>query len=253
MIVKTINYAPGNGEFGYGDLYLPNNINEYTKLFLCIHGGGWSSMDKSAMIGVAEFLCKNNSVVFNINYRLSSYAPWPACGEDCIKAAEYIMTAEFLNLSGLDSRQIYLIGCSAGGHLALYAGLRLPPEKIVGIIAVSPIGDPYHDYTSHPQRYHMLFGQIPDDNMLNDINPSQYLTANSPHILLTHSRFDEVVSIKSMENLVSHAYSIGVNMETLFYDLNAEGHSIWVPLSKPPKLYSFLEEKILSFISKLKT
>ena len=47
-VVRDIPYAPENGKFGLGDLYLPRTGNEEqemgnweTPVILTIHGGGW--------------------------------------------------------------------------------------------------------------------------------------------------------------------------------------------------------------------
>lgn len=89
-IINSISYCPPLGFRGLGDLYLPDNVTPETRAVLTIHGGGWSAQEKSTFSGVAIWLCSElNMAVYNINYRLSSIAPWPACGDDCLEAGRF--------------------------------------------------------------------------------------------------------------------------------------------------------------------
>ena len=104
----------GNGSGCLGQTALP--------VALLIHGGGWTAMDKKDVVGIAEFLANDlGYAVYNINYRLAGKEnPWPACGEDCLKAGEFVFSDEFAAKTGLKPKSILVIGGSAGGHLALW-------------------------------------------------------------------------------------------------------------------------------------
>ena len=92
-VLRDIPYEPENCRFGLGDLYLPESLSDKTPVVLTIHGGGWTSGDRYSWSGVAEFFCRDlGCAAFNIEYRLaSSTNHWPACGDDCIKAADSLM------------------------------------------------------------------------------------------------------------------------------------------------------------------
>ena len=77
-VISNLIYNESYGEFGLGDLYLPDQVTEKTPLALTIHGGGWQAMDKYSFSGVAEFLCGLGFAVYNIHYRLVCEKPWPA-------------------------------------------------------------------------------------------------------------------------------------------------------------------------------
>ena len=47
-VVRDIPYAPENGKFGLGDLYLPEKMTPETPVVLTIHGGGWGAGDATA-------------------------------------------------------------------------------------------------------------------------------------------------------------------------------------------------------------
>lgn len=249
-LVKEIVYHPAYGERGLGDLYLPEDVSERTPVALTIHGGGWSALNKYSFSGVAEFLCGLGFAVYNIQYRLSTIAPWPACGDDCLEAADFLLNADVPEFRPFDRRRVFVVGASAGGHLALMTGLRLPPERVSGIVSISGIGDPGEDMKLSYGRYPQLFGRVPTEADLERISPAFYLSKQSPPILCTHSLFDTVVPIESAKKFVAAAEKTGTPVETYYYDRRNDGHCIWIPGSDPHKLYRDIEERIEDFIRK---
>ena len=156
-VMKVVNHLSYHGEYGFrglGDLYLPDSVNSRTRAALLIHGGGWSALDKSSFAGVALYLCQDlGMAVYNINYRLCGQAPWPACGDDCLEAGTFFLNASIPDFEGFDRSRIVIVGASAGGHLALMTGLRLPAERVAGIVSISGIADIRSDFSLHPDRY----------------------------------------------------------------------------------------------------
>ena len=187
-------YHPAAGERGLGDLYLPKQPDN-APVALTIHGGGWSAQDKSSFCGVAEFIASLGWAVFNINYRLTSIVPWPACGDDCLAAAKFLLDGKEPEFAGLDRRKLLICGGSAGGHLALMTGLRLPPERVAGIISISGIDELTSDYALHTARYCSFFGSGVTEEKKAQANPIHYLRPDSPPVLLTHWDDDQVVLI----------------------------------------------------------
>ncbi len=247
-ILRDIAYSPQNGVYGCGDLYLPEPLSRLRGTALTIHGGGWSDNERSSFAGVAEFLCSDLGLLtFNVNYRLSRTAPWPACGDDCLAAAAFLRSVLLPQYCPENVPQVFVVGGSAGGHLALMTGLRLPPEWVAGIVSISGIADPAPDMILHRERYQNLFGKIPAPELLPAISPINFLQTNSPRILCTHTRFDEVVPFTAVRNFVDQASSNGIRIHTYFYSRKDDGHCIWIPGSKPHKLYPDLEEVIRNF------
>ena len=79
-MTRDIPYDSGIGDYGLGDLYLPDRVESTTPMVLVIHGGGWSGLDRASVAGIADFFQKElGFAVFNIEYRLANAAsrPWP--------------------------------------------------------------------------------------------------------------------------------------------------------------------------------
>lgn len=113
------------------DIYYPakklgkepwEEISEQTKPTLVyFHGGGWVSGDRiSRSLAFLPYLEKGWCVV-NVDYRLLQETSLIGCLNDCIDAINWVN--ENSSTYKFDTDQIYLSGESAGGHLALLAGM----------------------------------------------------------------------------------------------------------------------------------
>ena len=249
--MQELCYNPAAGERGLGDLYLPEQP-EHPPIALTIHGGGWSAQDKSSFCGVSQFIASLGWAVFNINYRLTTIAPWPACGDDCLMAAKFLLDGNVPEFSRLDRRRLLLCGGSAGGHLALMTGLRLPPERVAGIISISGIDDITSDYTRHANRYPGFFGADVTEAKLAAANPVQYLRPDSPPVLLTHWDNDQVVPVESARRFRDRGRALGCRVDHYEYSTVDEGHGIWIPDSAPHRLYPHLEAELARFIGSVR-
>ena len=240
-------YHPAAGERGLGDLYLPKQPDN-APVALTIHGGGWRAQDKSSFCGVAEFIASLGWAVFNINYRLTSIVPWPACGDDCLAAAKFLLDGKEPEFAGLDRRKLLICGGSAGGHLALMTGLRLPPERVAGIISISGIDELTSDYALHTARYCPFFGSGVTEEKKAQANPIHYLRPDSPPVLLTHWDDDQVVPVECARRFRDRGRALGCRVDYYEYSTVDEGHGIWIPNSMPHRLYPHLEKELARFI-----
>ncbi len=124
-------------------IYMPEN--ESGTVVLCIHGGGWrgsikdnSPWDGSWMSKHAEYYSKKGKIGISISYRDLDFTEDTVTKdqiEDCRDAMVFIKEL-------FPDKNIYAIGDSAGGHLALCLGFltdeNLRPEKIA---ACNPVTD----------------------------------------------------------------------------------------------------------------
>ena len=248
QLIPGIAYQPSAGERGTGDLYLPAAVDR-APLALFIHGGGWNSQDKSSFAGVAEFLCGLGFAVFNINYRLLSAGPWPLCGDDCLCAAEFLLHGSCAHLDRIDRSRLLVVGGSAGGHLALMTGLRLPREHVSAIVSISGVAD----ITLFPQQAEarrQFFGGIPTAAEMRSAQPVELVRQDQPPVLLTHYRNDPVVPCTAAEHFAARTRAAGAEVEFYRYDCDTpdEGHSIWIPGSSPHRLFPDIEAAIARFL-----
>jgi acetyl esterase/lipase len=116
--IRDLAYVPHAKRSQLLDVYVPDVATAPRPLMIWIHGGGWSSGDKSAPPGMGLLL--RGYVVASINYRLSREAVFPAQIYDC-KAAVRFLRAHAREFD-IDPTRIGVWGCSAGGQLAALLG-----------------------------------------------------------------------------------------------------------------------------------
>lgn len=116
-------------------MYLPTNrSSSKTKVFVMIHGGGWSAGDKADYSSTMDALKDHypNHAIININYRLGTQdnPGYPKQIQDIQAALNEISKGKY-NLS----QQYLLFGGSAGAHLSmLYAYAFDHDHRVKGVI-----------------------------------------------------------------------------------------------------------------------
>jgi len=244
----TISYGAGLP----GDLHLPPGGANGAPVVVCYHGGGWSSMSRHDVRGIADFLVEKGCAVYNVDYRLATAeTPWPACGKDCIAAARFVLNGG-LAAHGVRPERVWLVGASAGGHLALWTGLSLPPEQVAGIVSISGVADPHPDFALHSERYRALFGgRAPMEADLASADVRLLIRPKGPKVLLTHAREDSVVPEESARSFYL-AYRVGHEISFSQYskgdEPNTGGHCIWRPETSPHRLVARVENEIAHFM-----
>jgi acetyl esterase/lipase len=111
-----------------------------------IHGGWWNSGDKKYMTEVSRTYAEMGYRVFNLNYRLSQEARWPAQRTDALTAISFARKhADFFSF---DPDRYVIIGFSAGGHIATAVGTYKDSHPgLRGVVGVSPVISPLTAYS----------------------------------------------------------------------------------------------------------
>lgn len=197
-------YTQDNDWVGKMDLYTNPNAETPTPIVINIHGGGWKSGNKESQTGLETFF-SNGYAVANVGYRLVDIAPAPAAIEDVRCALLYIYkNAKTLNI---DTSKIVVMGGSAGGHLALMAGLlgdnnsfdsncknseHIKVAAIIdkyGVTDLTPLA-----YSNNPRNW-LGLNNI-DADFVKAVSPINYISHNSPPIFIAHGDADPVVPYK---------------------------------------------------------
>ncbi len=229
-------YTIVNNWEGKMDFYLPPNTGNPTAIVLNIHGGGWNHGVKESQTGFSTFF-KVGIAVANMEYRLTGQATAPAAVEDTRCALIYIIkNAKALNI---DVNKIVIMGGSAGGHLALMAGLlannHLFDNNCKGIenIKVAAIIDKYgitdvwdwaygKNITSKSAKNWL--GKYANDRIFAaSVSPINYITKNSPPILIVHGNTDPTVPYQHSVNFKKKLDEVKVYNEFITVDGGLHG------------------------------
>jgi acetyl esterase/lipase len=212
------------------DLYLPPKQSRPTPVVINIHGGGWNHGTKETQTGFSTFF-KMGFAVANVEYRLTPQAAAPAAVEDVRCALLYLVkNSKELNI---DVDRIVMMGGSAGGHLALMAGLlqndnrfdtNCPLKKqftVAAIIDKYGLADLAPLLGGRSVR-EWLAGQVGNAKFVQSVSPVYYVTKNSPSTFIVHGDADPTVPYQQSVELQKKFQSAGV--KTVFMTVPAGGH-----------------------------
>lgn len=97
-------------------LYGLKNIKTKQPLIVFIHGSGWSLGDESVLSDYMKLLASNGYLVAGVNYALAPEHPYPTSTRQIMLVMNHLY--DFSSKYHIDNNNIYLMGNSAGAHLA---------------------------------------------------------------------------------------------------------------------------------------
>jgi len=212
------------------DIYLPKDLNQWTKAVLLIHGGGWLMGDKEDFYLEACYLASHGFVAASMNYRYAgnqTNVHYQQMMEDVGAAAQCVLLQA--PSIGFDNSGIALAGASAGGHLALLYSFGYDSlKKVKAVISMAGPADILApDLLAVPGMRNMLGIVIGDTDRTkwDNANPIHFVSSLSPPVCSFHGRPDNVVpctqSVK-LNEVLNHA---GVPNEMYLFDNSGHGFS----------------------------
>lgn len=199
-----------------------------TPTIFYFHGGAWSSADKSFYSFFCKNLAEQGFCVVNINYRLIPEYSFETVIDNCIRATNFILTNS--KTYGVDRNNVFLMGDSAGAHIAsLIAGFLLH-KKIELNCKIKALGLYYgvFDLTklyNHPfkilQTCHNMFVSVKTkpkelENFYYKYSPINYVDKNYPPCFITSGKVDKLHkdSAEFLQKLIDN----NIKTEVLFFD-----------------------------------
>jgi acetyl esterase/lipase len=181
------------------------------------HGGRWSFGDKAKYRFVGAALAELGYVAVLPNYRLYPEVKLAGFMDDAAHAGRWAAThaAEF----GADADRLYLMGHSAGAHLAALVTLDAryfaadggAPPRIAGVVGLS---GPYDFLPLKEADVQDMFG--PPQNYPQS-QPINFVRSDAPPMLLIHGAKDETVAPKNSVNLAASLRALGVPVTLKLY------------------------------------
>jgi acetyl esterase/lipase len=244
-----INVSYGNDAEQKMDVYLPAGRNENTKVFILVHGGGWSGGSKADFNYVIPILKSQfpDHAIVNINYRLAT-AQSPAFPKQVQDIEEVV---QFLKDSDYNISEEYaFIGASAGAHLAMLYSYKYDTHNnvkaVCNIVGPADFTDPY--YTSNPYyNYAALYlvgsvGAQPEAAIA--VSPALHVNTDSPATILFYGGLDPLVPISQASRLKAKLDQYNVYNEYYLYANG--GHGNWNQQTMTDfqdKLINFFKER----------
>ncbi len=198
--VRDVAYLPGSPHPKHRlDLYMPEGARG-VPVVLFIHGGYWVEGDRnyfafaSGLYGsVGRALAREGIGCVITSYRLSPETGIEGMLDDVLAALRW--TQENAAAHGGDPARIFVMGHSAGGHLAallacdesLHRGRGLDPKSVRGYLPLSAVWDladmrDRHDDAFNSRVTYAVFGR--DEARLKRYSPIHLLHPGMPPVLI---------------------------------------------------------------------
>lgn len=216
-------YSRTNGSALLADVAYPVDGTDLP-VIMYVHGGRWvaGQRDNAAGLQVAEW-AGLGFFAMTISYRLVGATPAPAAYQDVQTAIRWVHA--HADEYGIDRDRIYLIGNSAGGHLAaLVATLGEGPFERIGgwedarsdVRAVISAAGPYELNTlSWGNLWTPMEGDPIEARRL--ASPIHQIGADTKPILIVHSDDDRSVPIQQAVDMADALEAAGVQHRFVHY------------------------------------
>lgn len=217
----NIEYVKGPGWTSSLDVFWPDGAGPFP-VVVYYHGGGWSGGSKEAGLLFALPFLDMGFAIVNVGYRLTGTASAPAAAEDAICAARWV--AANAPKYRLDPARIVLAGHSAGGHLALMAGLAnadatlarncldVPAAPIAAVInysGVTDVADLLEGSHRRPAATNWIGNRTDGRELAALVSPITHVHRGVPPVLTVHGDQDEVVPYAQAVRLHEKLQAVG--------------------------------------------
>jgi acetyl esterase/lipase len=200
------------------DVYVPNPAAAVPRAVLVFwHGGSWQFGDKADYRFVGAALAESGYVAVVANYRHYPQVKMPGFIDDAARAA--LWAAAHAGEFGGDRQRLYLMGHSAGAHLAAlvtlntdyFAATGQPAPHIAGVIGLS---GPYDFLPLLKADVQDMFGP---PQIYAQSQPINFVRADAPPMLLVHGLDDVTVRPKNSRNLATALSALGAPVTLKLY------------------------------------
>jgi acetyl esterase len=121
VAIEDVEYQRQNGRALLVRLYRPSGEGPFPAA-LQIHGGAWTSKDRTDNDYIAKALAERGVLVAAVDFRMPPEAPYPASLADINLATRWLKARA--RAYGSRPDRVGMFGTSSGGHQALLAAMR---------------------------------------------------------------------------------------------------------------------------------
>lgn len=215
----NITYKEINGISLPMSVYFPKDFDS-SKTYptvIAIHGGAWYAINKNSekwnggyMRHNAVYYSQKGYVAVAFSYRSIDFTPATDVFDlicDCGDALNYIKN----NFSFVDTEHTILIGDSAGGHLALALGMKIPGASECAVVPELIIAcNPVTDCTCEKWK---LCAATAEERK--SVSPMYNIKKISSKILLVHGGEDQCVDIEYSRKFFEDMKAVGNDIQMI--------------------------------------
>jgi acetyl esterase/lipase len=201
------------------DVYQPTHADPAGRVVIFYYGGDWQNGDKADYRFVGQALASEGFIAVLPDYRLYPSVTFPAFVQDGAAAVKW--THDNIARFGGDPRHVYLMGHSAGAHIAALVTMDGRYLQAVGldrsaVRGMVGLAGPY-DFVP-PVDDRAAFGMSRDDtNPSKEIEPIHFVDGREPPMLLIQGLQDTTVYPSNAEHLTQAIRTAGGKVQYIPY------------------------------------
>lgn len=229
------------------DIYVPQARSASAPVVIFLYGGSWQSGSKDDYLFLADALTELGMIVVVPDYRLYPQARFPEFVQDAAHALAWVQT--HIESYGGDSTALFLMGHSAGAHIAMLLALDSrylssaggSPSVLRGVIGLA---GPYDFLPFRSRRMREIFAPAADPRVT---QPIYFAEQSHPPLLLLVGEDDRVVDPGNSERLAARAAH--GDSSALLIRYPGLGHAeIMAALWRPTRFLAPVRDDIAQFI-----
>ena len=247
QVAANVTYMTASGTDAKLDVYRRRDLTTPQRTLVFYHGGGWIGGTKEAsFMSIMPWLEMGWNVV-NVEYRMARVAEAPAAVEDALCALRFVVAQA--RTYNIDPTKIVVSGESAGGHLALAAGMMPQTAgftnacagggfttsdnsvpKVAAIInwyGITDVNDLLEGANARAYAVQWLGSSSSRGEMARRVSPLTYVRASLPPILSIQGDADPIVPYSQNTRLRDALTAAGTPNE--LFTIPGGGHGNFKP------------------------
>jgi len=225
-------YAEPDGSPLHCDVYRSPDATNLQAAVLLVHGGGWTSGNKSQMGRFGNILAKEGRTAVCINYRLARNHTnhFPAAFEDVGGALTWM--TDHADELGIDPDRIAAAGASAGGHLVSLYGVtqHRHPERpqlraVIDLFGPSDLRSDFTPTITGIVTNFLGHARDADPERTAAASPLLQITSNSPPFYISHGGQDAIVPEDQSARFHAALQAAGVDSTYQKFEQDGHGYS----------------------------
>ena len=249
QVIENIAYGPD--KLNRLSIYKPDDLSEKkSSVIIFFYGGCWGgckTFAKEDYLFIAQALTSYGYIVVLADYRLYPEVKFPQIMDDTGRTVEWVK--KNIERHNGDPKAIFLMGHSAGAHLAAMLTLNekyLKPETYESIKGFIGLAGPY-DFLPLTKPYQKaVFGP---EEKYPESQPINFVDGAEPPLLLLYGKQDKTVKPHNIKNLAGKVRQLGGSVETRVYD-DLDHTGILEALTVPLQNHEPVLSDIVEFIEK---
>jgi len=238
MITKRVYFDNINKDV-YLDIYVADRLSDFTrKAILVLPGGGYGAVSSSREgEPIAMAFIPHGYNAFVLHYTVGRKKTYPSQLLEASMAMKYIK--EHANEFNIDPEKVFVVGFSAGGHLAGSLGIMWHKEEIyqaidmhygynkpAGMMLIYPVVSGVAAY-SHAGSFKNLLGtDSPEKERLAECSLELNVSKESVPLFLVHSSNDHTVDVRNSLCLAEKYKEEGLLFEMHIYPDSPHGFAL---------------------------